>query len=166
MEHPTIIRPASLHDIQSLLVLEALFPGDRLSRRSLRHLLLKGNAHVLVFETEGAIAGNVIVLYRQGAGRARIYSLAVDPSWRRQGIAKALLERAIKAAKVRGCHHVVLEVRADNETAQRLYQSLGFSPKRCIDNYYEDHSAAVRLEKMLTISVLPMTLLPPMPCRK
>lgn len=150
MDQSIKIRPASLDDLQGLLELEALFPGDRLSKRSFRYLLLKGNADIHVCDSGGTMAGNAVVLYRRNSGQARIYSLVAHPSRRRQGIAKALLERAEQAALARGCSAIALEVRADNMEAQHLYRSLGFILKRRIDGYYEDQAPAVRLEKELS----------------
>lgn len=144
------IRPASLDDLDALCALESLFPGDRLSRRSFSNLLRQGKADILVCDDDGAMAGNVVILYRQGSTRARIYSLVVHPNYRRRGIARTLIKKAEKAARARHCDRLGLEVRTDNLPALRLYQSLGYETKGRIDNYYEDHTAAVRLEKRLT----------------
>jgi len=129
--------------------MEALFPGDRLSRRSFRHLLTRANADILIRDADGTIGGNIVLLYRRNSRLARIYSLIVHPSRRRQGIAKALIEGAVKVATNRGCDKLALEVRADNLEAQHLYQSLGFIRTRRIAGYYEDGAPAIRLEKKL-----------------
>lgn len=150
MDSPApLIRLASLDDLDALCGLESLFPGDRLSRRSFRRLLRQGHADILVCDDYGTVAGNVVILYRQGSRRARIYSLVVHPNYRRRGIARTLIEEAEKTALARRCDRLGLEVRTDNLTALRLYQSLGYEAAGRIDNYYEDHAAAVRLEKLL-----------------
>lgn len=144
------IRPASLDDLDALSALESLFPGDRLSRRSFRRLLRHGHADILVCDNNCTVVGNVVILYRRGSSRARIYSLVVHPEYRRRGIARALIEQAEKTALARQCDRLGLEVRADNLAASRLYQSLGYRAAGRVDNYYEDHTAAARLEKCLT----------------
>ena len=56
-----------------------------------------------------------------------IHDLAVLPSWRRQGIGRALL-RAVEAhARERDCCKLTLEVQEDNEPARVLYARFGFA---------------------------------------
>lgn len=141
------IRPARLDDLPALLELEQLFPTDRLSRRSLRRLIL--GADVLVHEQDGEVVANTIVLYRRNSTRARLYSLIVHPGYQGRGIAAALLRAAEQAALRRGCSVLSLEVRADNAAALRLYQKAGFSLARQIPGYYMDHSPALGFAKPL-----------------
>lgn len=56
---------------------------------------------------------------------AFIKDIAVHPRARRQGIGRALMLTAFHAFEKRGAPHVDLKVREENETAQRLYASLG-----------------------------------------
>lgn len=55
-----------------------------------------------------------------------ISHLAVDEHFRRQGIAKVLLEKAADLARAKGLHKLVLEVEANNQPAVALYQRAGF----------------------------------------
>ncbi len=55
---------------------------------------------------------------------AFIKDLAVQPRARKRGIGRALLLTTFDAFRKRGATHVDLKVREENETAQRLYQSL------------------------------------------
>jgi len=59
--------------------------------------------------------------------RLNVHDLCVLAPHRGQGVGRALLESVLEAARAAGCSGVTLEVRADNEPAQRLYRSLGFS---------------------------------------
>lgn len=52
--------------------------------------------------------------------------LYVDDSARRQGVARALMERAQLHAAETGAKGLILETAADNTPAQRLYESLGW----------------------------------------
>ncbi|GAB6041687.1 ribosomal protein S18-alanine N-acetyltransferase [Endothiovibrio diazotrophicus] len=145
------IRPARLEDLKVLLRLEnACFDSDRLSARSFRHLLTKGKAATLVAEEEGALAGYILTLFHAGTSLARIYSLAVDPAARGRGLGRALVEAAEHDARQRGCAYLRLEVRRDNPPAQALYRSMGYRPFAVVADYYEDHTDALRLEKVLT----------------
>ncbi len=55
-----------------------------------------------------------------------VNNVASHHEFRRIGIGRSLMEVAIDEAGRRGVAHVILEVRAGNEAAQRLYRELGF----------------------------------------
>jgi ribosomal protein S18 acetylase RimI-like enzyme len=59
---------------------------------------------------------------------AHIAQLAVDPTYRRRGLARALVEEASRRAGAAGCWRVPLLVAEDNAPARDLYASLGFEP--------------------------------------
>lgn len=144
-----MIRPAQLEDLTALLELEQTFSGDRISRDSFRHLLSKAHADVLVCEQDGAILGDAVVLYRRGFQGARLYSLVVHPDARGRGLGAELLAAAEAAALARACVSLRLEVREDNAAAIKLYESRGYSSLGRTADYYQDHSAALRMRKSL-----------------
>lgn len=55
-----------------------------------------------------------------------IANVAVHPNYRRRGIARQLVQAAMKRIKDFGGHWVALQVEPDNVGAVRLYQQLGF----------------------------------------
>ena len=59
--------------------------------------------------------------------RVNVHDLCVLGPHRARGVGRALLESVLAAARELGCSGVTLEVRTDNEVAQKLYRSLGFS---------------------------------------
>ena len=63
-------------------------------------------------------------------------SLAVDPAFRRRGIARALVCALIEQLRKMGSRCLTLEVRASNESAQALYACLGFVQVGRRKNYY------------------------------
>lgn len=144
-----VIRRATLTELPALVALERSFPGDRLSRRSFRHLLTRARAEVWVAVADDRVAANAVVLYRTRTRQARLYSLVVDPALRGRGIAQALLEAAEAAARARGCVRVYLEVRRDNGAALALYAKRGYRPVGRISQFYEDGEDALRLERRL-----------------
>lgn len=56
-----------------------------------------------------------------------IIELFTDPGWRRQGIARALLDHSLDRILAHGASTVALRVLADNTAALQLYASVGFS---------------------------------------
>ncbi|MFY0663526.1 MAG: GNAT family N-acetyltransferase/peptidase C39 family protein [Natronospirillum sp.] len=148
------IRQATADDIPRLHTLEQLcFSGDRLSRRSFRRLIKRDTADLWLAESdddpETELLGYVLVLYRRGTALSRVYSLAVSPSAQGMGIGRRLMQQAEQAADARGCIHMRLEVRADNPAAIRLYQGLRYRQFAAVDDYYEDHTSALRFEKRI-----------------
>ena len=72
---------------------------------------------------------------------AEIESLAVDPDYRRQGVAKILLIKLIGAIRRRGATFIILEVRPSNTAAIELYKGFGFEVVEREENYYLDEDA-------------------------
>ena len=54
--------------------------------------------------------------------------ISVSPDHRRQGIARALIERVIDDARARGLHEVELTAWSFNEAAHAAFTALGFRP--------------------------------------
>ncbi len=137
-------------DVDALLAIEnAVFPTDRLSRRSLRRLVDSDSADVLVAEAGGEVAGYCIVLFRANTRSARLYSIAVAPGRAGRGLGRSLLDAAERAALLRRSRTIRLEVRADNDRAIAIYLRAGFRPAGTIANYYRDGATALKLEKDL-----------------
>ena len=84
---------------------------------------------------EGPVQGLLIV--RSAGDEAEILTLAVDPSHRRQGLARALLSAAIDALRKSGAKWLFLEVDEANAAARGLYQSLGAVAVGRRPRYYE-----------------------------
>lgn len=75
-------------------------------------------------ELAGLLAG------RADEGRLTIYDLMVAPTFRRQGIARRLVELAMAESKA---SHVATEINQANEASQALFRSLGFRPQMSVD---------------------------------
>lgn len=68
----------------------------------------------------------------------RLMNLAVEAGSRRRGIAKALVLHALSLARDRGAERAVLEVRASNDAARRLYEGVGFRQVALRARYYSN----------------------------
>ena len=75
---------------------------------------------------------------RAVADEAEILNIAVEPSRRRRGAGRTLLEAAVTEAVKRGARRLYLEVRASNESAQAFYVACGFAEVGRRPNYYQD----------------------------
>jgi GNAT superfamily N-acetyltransferase len=64
-----------------------------------------------------------------GVRHPNIFLVYVDPAYRRQGIAKALLQHAEAWAKNSGYTQMGLQVFTANRSAIELYQQLGYQPR-------------------------------------
>ena len=72
-------------------------------------------------------------------GDCHITNLAVDPDFRRLGIAKYMLAKSLDRMKILGGRKVFLEVRTSNIAAQRLYRQFGFYINNIREKYYSDN---------------------------
>jgi len=68
-----------------------------------------------------------------------LLSVATLPNYRRKGMARALLERAIDFARRERVRTILLEVRRSNSAAIRLYRTFGFSAAALRPRYYADN---------------------------
>jgi ribosomal-protein-alanine N-acetyltransferase len=118
------IRPAEARDLDAIAKIQG-----RSSWRPEEYL----NFDCRVAEEEGVVHG--FLASRQTApGEREILFVAVDPAFRRRGIAKRLLQNELDGS--RGTWF--LEVRESNLAAIRLYESLGFQGAGRRENYYPD----------------------------
>jgi len=102
-----------------------------------------GHGHVDRSGIVGYIVADAIP--NHGTPIGHVKDLAVHPDFRRQGIGKRLLGRALTVLDSRGVDSVKLEVRANNDGAHDLYRSFGFEHCRTIPNYYDNGEDALVL---------------------
>lgn len=143
-----MIRPALVEDLPVLLELEnSCFEGDRITARQFRYLLTKAHSRTLVFEEDGQLLGYVMILFSRATSVARIYSIAVDQAARGRGIARQLISAAESESLENEKTSVRIETREDNIASRTLFTDMGYRPFTRVLDYYEDHEAAIRMEK-------------------
>lgn len=116
--------------------LEKICFSDPWSEMSIAHELESLWSYWLV-----AVDGDTVAGYigsQSSIDEADIMNVAVHPDYRRQGIAENLINTLIAELKKRGCHALLLEVRASNTPAITLYEKLGFAQVGCRKNYYRN----------------------------
>ncbi|ROM33210.1 ribosomal-protein-alanine acetyltransferase [Pseudomonas poae] len=143
-------RVATPADVPGLMALEQhCFTTDRLSSRSFQWMINRAHGRLWVAERDGQLLGYALLLFRRGSALARLYSIAVAQAARGGGLGLQLLARMEGCALEHGCTALRLEVRTDNPVALTLYERNGYRRFALIDDYYADHTAALRLEKPL-----------------
>jgi len=148
--HEVHIRGGAPADLDALDRLETrVFETDRMSRRSLRRLLVSPSAAVMVARSDGSIAGAAVILFRANSRIARLYSIAVAPHHTGRGIATTLIAAAEGAARARNCRVMRLEVHEKNHGAIKLYLKAGYHEFGRHPQYYQDSGHALRFEKRL-----------------
>ncbi|UTT61403.1 ribosomal protein S18-alanine N-acetyltransferase [Microcella humidisoli] len=132
------LRDADLDDLDAIMALEiATFPSDAWSREMMAAELAAPHTRYLVALVGEAIVGYAGLSAPVGATQADIQTIAVDGQHRRLGIGALLVARLLDEARVRRVDDVLLEVRADNPGAQRLYERHGFAPIAVRPRYYQ-----------------------------
>jgi [ribosomal protein S18]-alanine N-acetyltransferase len=141
-----LFREAERVDIPDLVALEAAtFEFHRIDRRHFLRLLESPSVYCLVLESGEGLLGYAVVFLRRGKARARLYSIAVDPRLRGQGIGTRLLHQLMLELAHLGQRRLSLEVRSADAAARRFYDRLGFRQMDCLPGYYEDGAEALRL---------------------
>ncbi len=85
------------------------------------------------------LAAYVAAGFYPSAGEVEIFNIAVEPEERGRGLARRLLGLVLRAAGQSGFTRAVLEVRAGNVPAIKLYEGLGFTRCGLRRGYYSDN---------------------------
>jgi [ribosomal protein S18]-alanine N-acetyltransferase len=136
------VERATPEDVLALAALEAAcfshpWTADQLSAE----LALGPPGEVLLARGPRAGAGEgpklgAYCAYRVVLDEMQVMNVAVDPAWRRRGVARFLLGLAMRRAARSGARTALLDVRAGNLAALALYASLGFEPVGVRRGYY------------------------------
>jgi len=130
------VRPAQPRDADAVLALmegltrPAVADDPRPQRDVFLAHLDHADAEVFVVELHGQVPGAASFWIQPRlnwtTAQAWIPDLFVDPSFRRRGAARALLDACAAEARRRGCHRLVLESGHHRAEAHQLYEAYGF----------------------------------------
>ena len=123
-----VLRPMVSSDVPAVAKLEVALFGEEAWSPDMLASELAGEPgkYYLVAADDGVIAGYAGLL-ATGGGQADVLTVGVAHDRWGEGIGAALLDNLLTEAARRGCTEVYLEVRVDNDRAQRLYQRHGFT---------------------------------------
>lgn len=95
------------------------------SEEGIRRFLARNPDTCFVAEESGIVIG--VIMTGHDGRRGYIYHTAVSADFRRQGIAKELVNYALKALKNCGINKVALLVFQRNEVANKFWEEMGFT---------------------------------------
>jgi ribosomal-protein-alanine N-acetyltransferase len=133
-----VVRRMRWWDVREILPLEGvLFPADPWSAELFWGELagVPSARSYLVAEENGVVVGYAGLAIC--GPTADVQTLAVHPQAQGRGVGATLLDALLDEAARRRCSTVLLEVRADNGPAQRLYARFGFQRVGTRPGYYE-----------------------------
>ncbi|MGN1020603.1 MAG: GNAT family N-acetyltransferase [Aristaeellaceae bacterium] len=127
-----IIRHMRMEDYDAVYSLWLHTPGMGLnttddSREGIARFLARNPSTCLVAEEAGILRG--VVMAGHDGRRGYIYHTAVSPEYRRQGIARQLVEAALAALEGEGIHKAALVAYRRNETGNAFWESQGFTTR-------------------------------------
>lgn len=107
-------------------------------RNDLARQLERGEGRLFIAYADDAPAGYMLLsedareesAHRHADRSLEIQQMSVEPAFRRRGVGRALVDRAVEIARTEKYDRIRLTVWADNETAVAFYESLGFHPFR------------------------------------
>ena len=95
---------------------------------------LRANYDCWVLDGPNALTGHAVLSV--GAGEAHLLNVCVAREHQGQGMGRQLVEHMLQRARARAAQIVFLEVRASNDVAAQLYESVGFNEIGKRRNYY------------------------------
>ncbi len=139
-----MIRPATPDDLPRLRRVRSWLSEPT---PELLETTISGPGSIFVSIADDEPVGYVLTLV---AADAYIAELVVEPTHRREGRARLLLQTVLDSARDQGCARISLTVHEDNEAAQSLYESMGFELVGRETSYYADGGDGLLFEKRLS----------------
>ncbi|HON38409.1 MAG: ribosomal protein S18-alanine N-acetyltransferase [Desulfomonilia bacterium] len=130
------LRKTTREDMPSILAIEQASFISPWSVHTFLTILHDRRSYNLTARYDGEIVGYCFSLGMKNM--VHLLNLAVRPDFRRRGIARRLLNEIFSFARSHGKSYVFLEVRKSNDTAKRLYASMGFTHVSTWQRYYSD----------------------------
>ena len=142
MSTPWSLRRMTAEDVPVVHALERrLFPVDAWPLEMFLAELAQPICWYWVAEQDGEVVGYAGLMCIRPVGD--VQTIAVVPEHEGRGIGSALLRTLHERALGLGATEVLLEVRADNPRAQRLYRRFGYEHISTRPRYYRDGADAL-----------------------
>ncbi|WP_207555770.1 ribosomal protein S18-alanine N-acetyltransferase [Intrasporangium flavum] len=103
--------------------------------------------YVLARDADGAVAGYAGL--DLAGDTADVMTVATAPTHQGRGVGRVLLDELLRRARAHGVEAVLLEVRADNDAARRLYDRAGFEVISVRRRYYQPRDVDALVMRLL-----------------
>ena len=117
-------------DVADFIRLNTAFNEVTLTHEQAEANLRSGADRVILARLDGNVVGFGCVLIIQmvcnSAPYAEVTELYVDPNYRRQGVAQAIMQHAEQLSRAAGAPEITVCTGWDNMTGQQLYHGLGY----------------------------------------
>ena len=127
------VRPATPADADALARMLADFDGGPVTGKQVAARMQACQAFLATFlgEVDGQVAGfaclRLLPQLQDEAPYAEVTDIYVDPAFRRQGVARALLEHIDGVAQAAGAPNIILTTDFENDVAQATYKACGYA---------------------------------------
>jgi ribosomal protein S18 acetylase RimI-like enzyme len=134
-----IIRDAGLGDAEAILDIwrrSESRPSLTDNESVVRAIIESNPGSLFVADVKGKIVGAVIAAF--DGWRANIYRLAVDPDYRRRGLARALVSEAEARLRGRGAKRITALVEKDHPWATGFWDEVGYERDPVMLRYFRN----------------------------
>lgn len=133
------LRPGGLDDVDALLAIENASQPAPWTRHVFEKELQLDFSRTWVVQDLATQTLVAFLTFWIVHDEIHVLNICVAPQARRKGIARTILSELHAMARERKASLVSLEVRASNDAARRLYDSMGFIPIGRREHYYADN---------------------------
>ena len=132
-----LLEPATVEDVDTLVAFVRKVADPKIYGPTLdaQGALQEISENTFYFIKTGALAVGTAA-YCLRPDKSVYISIAVDPTYRRQGIARAAMSFILE--KCKGAHRIDLVTHPENKNALQLYASLGFKVESRRENFFGD----------------------------
>lgn len=143
------IRTMTINDYEAVYALWMSCAGMGLnnlddSREGIDKFLKRNPDTCFVAENDTGIVG--IIIAGNDGRRGYIYHTAVHPEYRKRGIGKALVEKAMEALKSCGINKAALVVFERNDTGNAFWERMGFAAREDLVYRNKEITKLVRID--------------------
>lgn len=128
-----LLRPMTGHDLIAVMEVESAAYEFSWTLPIFRDCLRVG-CHCYVYETPQGIIGHGIMTV--AVGECHLLNICVHPDHQRRGLGEGMVLFLLDVARQMKAHMALLEVRASNVAAYRLYTKMGFDEVGLRKSYY------------------------------
>ncbi len=134
-EPESFLRPMAYEDLAEIMAIEQRVYPHPWTMGTFQDCLRVGYS-CWVLEQGNPIVGYGVMSV--AAGESHILNLCVHPEFQGQGMGKRILRHFLRLAREHNADMALLEVRASNRPALRLYSRMGFNEAGVRRRYYPD----------------------------